>query len=156
MIAGLAVALAGVLLQPRFTVLEVAAQRLVPDGVSAQPPVEEVAPLRAFDRRYAVRFALPPDTGVRAVVAVAREQRWRVVEHGDGQVVLEREGVRATVTTAGGGALVRTQVAPWVRRSQDVAVWVAVVGGALAGGGGLWRWLRRRSGLRAATGDRRR
>lgn len=128
-VAVVAVTVAGVLVQPRFTVLELAAQRLVPDDRTAQPAVEQVDRFAAFDRRYTVRFDAP-QTGVQNVVDNAVRQRWQV-RRSDGQVaVLEREGVRAVVTVAGGTARIDTRIADSVRSRQRWSVVAALVCGA--------------------------
>lgn len=141
---------AGVLLQPRFTALELAAQRLAPESVAAQPPREQVDGWQAFDRRYIVRFPAS-DAGLTQVVEWARRQRWHVVgtQRRDG-VVLERQGIRATVTRVGALVEVRTRVAPWVRRAQRTTVGCSLPVGAASGALGMLLWLRRRPFLRVA------
>jgi hypothetical protein len=145
------VAAAGLLLQPRFTVLELAAQRLPPPQVQAQPPVETVAPGGAFDRAYVVKFPAFPGV-LDDVVDRARGQRWTVVRRGDRAVVLQREGVRAAVTVDGATVEVRAAVAPSVRTRQRQARIVATGAGAVAAPALLWWWLRRRPRLRATGG----
>ena len=141
---------AGVLLQPRFTALELAAQRLAPDRDAAQPPDEQVDTWQAFDRRYVVRFPVSDD-GLTQVVERARGQRWQVVgTQRRNRVVLERQGIRATVTRADGLAEVRTRVAPEVRRAQRSAVGWSLFVGAAAGAVGMLQWLRQRPLLRVA------
>ncbi len=139
----------GLLLQPRFIVLELGAQRLVPDGQTAQPPIEQVDRYAAFDRVYTVRFDTP-DGGLPEVVANAVRQRWRVVSSaGDGVVILEREGVRAVVEVTDGTTIVDTGVAPSVRSWQRLARIVALVVGA--GGGVVWVWYQIRGKPRLRT-----
>jgi hypothetical protein len=134
----------GLWLQPRFTVLELAARRLAPDEGDAQPPVEQVTPNGAFDRGYIVRFPTPPG-GLDVVLHHARAQRWRVVDRaGRDRATLDREGVVAIVRVAPVATTVRTRVASWVRNRQQAARRIAaVVGGALASGW-VWWQIRRR------------
>lgn len=145
---GLVIAtLVGLLLQPRFTVLELGAQRLAPGGLDAQPPIEQVADFSAFDRHYTVEFATPPG-GRAAVVDHARRQRWQVIARGaDDTVRLERDGVRADVTVAGDVTTVETRVARWVRTRQRQAQILALVVGGLWAGVAVWRVIRRQPRL---------
>lgn len=139
--------LAGLWLQPRFTVLELAAQRLAPQGAQAQPPVEEVTAYAAFDRHYVVEFPTPV-AGLPAVVDLAREQRWQVRDGPDGgAVALERGGVRADVTVAGRTTRVETSVATWVRIRQEQARWAALAIGALVSAVWVWRQITRQPRL---------
>ncbi|CAN5848402.1 hypothetical protein BH23ACT10_BH23ACT10_15760 [soil metagenome] len=138
-VAALVVAVMGVLVQPRFTVLELAALRLVPEGRTAQPAVEQVERFAAFDRRYTVRFDASA-AGVQEVIDAAAQQRWKVVTRSGGRLAtLEREGVRAVVAVTGGTARIDTRIAPSVRAWQRWSVIAALVGGAA---GGVW-WTRR-------------
>lgn len=137
-------ALLGFWLQPRFTVLELAAQRLAPDPASAQPAREDVGRFGAFDRGYAVQFPTP-DGGLDRVVDRARRLRWRVVGPiGPDRVRLEREGVAATVAAGPSTTVARTRVAPWVRVRQRQARAAAAVLGGIAAVAWLWRQVRRR------------
>ncbi|MBW3605872.1 MAG: hypothetical protein KY460_13405 [Actinobacteria bacterium] len=149
--AALAVTVAaavGVLVQPRFTVLELASQRLVPDDRSAQPPVEHVAPFAAFDRRYTVRFETP-DGRLGDVIDRAVRQRWTVVARSGDTVTLERDGVRATVVAAGPTTRITSRVAASVRTAQRWSRIVACVLGGLWGLWWVWRQLHARPRLRA-------
>lgn len=138
------VALLGFWLQPRFTVLELAAQRLAPDPASAQPAREEVARFGAFDRGYAVQFPTP-DGGLDRIIDRARRQRWLVVARdGPDRVAMEREGVAATVVAGPATTVAQTRVAAWVRiRQRQARTAAAVVGGAAAVAW-IWRQIRRR------------
>lgn len=143
----------GLLLQPRFTVLEISAQRLVPDDLPAQPPLEQVGRYAAFDRHYVVRFDTP-DGGLRDVVATAVQQRWRVVSGPrDGAVVLEREGVRAIVEATDATVVVDVGVAPSVRAWQRMARIGALAAGALGGAAWVWLQVRRQPRLRTVSGS---
>lgn len=145
----------GVLVQPRFTVLELAAQRLVLEDGNAQPPVEHVDPFSAFDRRYTVRFDTP-DGGLGDVIDRAVRQRWTVVARSDDAVTLERDGVRAAVVAAGTTTRITTRVAASVRTTQR---WSRTVAGVLGGLWGLWwtwRQLQARPRLRAVPRSHRR
>ena len=147
-VVGLLVAtLVGVWLQPRFTVLEVAAQRLAPEGLEAQPPVEEVAEYAAFDRHYTVEFPTPAGR-LSTIVNHARRQRWEILDGPEaGEVALERRGVRADVVVATDTTRVETRVATWVRVRQRQARWLALLGGAVAGGVWVRREISRRPRL---------
>ncbi|HEX6254417.1 MAG TPA: hypothetical protein VFZ70_01270 [Euzebyales bacterium] len=134
----------GLLLQPRFTVLELAAQRLAPASGDVQPPVEQVAPDGAFDRGYTVRFPTP-EGGLGTLLDQARRQRWRVVATpGGGRATLDREGVVAVVRAGPAVTTVRTRVASWVRSRQRWARRLAAVIGAVLATGWVWRQIRRR------------
>ena len=133
----------GLWLQPRFTLLEVGAQRLAPDVDAAQPPVEQVQHHGAFDRRYAVRFPTPYG-GLPAVVGNARRLRWDVTTTASDRVVLHRDGVTATVSVEGSDTRVQTRVAVWVRTRQRQGRVVAALLGAALGGWSVWAQVRRR------------
>lgn len=136
--AGLLAVVAAALLQPRFTVLEIGAQRLAPDDPSAQPPQEQVGRYAAFDRRYVVDVATP-DGGLSAILGRARRQRWEVVVPAtDGTAALERGGVTAAVTVRGPTTRITTRVADAVRARQRVGVAAATLAGLVAG---AW-WVR--------------
>lgn len=145
----LAAAVAGLLLQPRFTALELAAQRFAPDPVTAQPPVERLGPAGAFDRRYLVQFPAGP-RATDDVVERARALRWRRVDDSDDPMVFDRGGIRATVAVSARAVTVRTAVAPSVRRGQRLARRIGAVTGAVLALVALWWWLRRRPRLRVA------
>jgi len=132
LVAWLTAAVIGLWLQPRFTLLELGAQRLAPDVDVAEPAVEQVDRYGAFDRRYAVRFPTP-DGGRREVVANARRLRWDVTTTSPDRVVLHRDGIAATVSVGRSQTLVQTRVAGWVRTRQRQAQVVAVVLGAALG-----------------------
>jgi hypothetical protein len=139
----LAVGGLGLLLQPRFTVLELAAQRLAPESGDAQPPVELVGPDGAFDRGYTVRFPTPSG-GLMSLLDRAAAQRWRVVSRSrPGQATLEREGVVAVVRAGPAVTTVRTRVAARVRDLQRLARRVGLVAGALLAAGWVWQQVRR-------------
>jgi hypothetical protein len=144
LLAGVLATALGLLLQPRFTVLELGAQRLAPEQQTAQPPIEQVGRYEAFDRRYIVRFPAPSG-GLPAVLTHARRQRWTVrARDGTRHAVLERDGVVAVVDVSGGTILAETRVAAWVRVRQRQARWGAVVLGGLLGGLWVWAQVRRR------------
>jgi HAMP domain-containing protein len=152
LVGGVVAVVAAVVLQPRFTALELSAQRLAPDDPSAQPPQEQVGPYDAFDRRYVVDVTTP-DGGLAAIIDGARRQRWRVVTTGTaagGTAALERGGIAATVSVRDGTTRVTTRVADEVRARQRAGV----AGGSLAGlVAGVWwvGWqLRGNPRLRAA------
>jgi hypothetical protein len=129
------VSVVGLLVQPRFTVLELAAQRLAPEGQSTQPPVEEVDRFAPFDRHYTVLFDTPP-SGLGSLIDTAERRRWRVMSRsGDRVVTLEREGVRAVITADDGNTRVDTGIADSVRARQRWSRLVALFVGA---GWGLW------------------
>jgi hypothetical protein len=134
----------GLWLQPRFTVLELAAQRLAPDVGAAQPPVEQVATNGAFDRAYTVRFPTPAG-GMDAVLDHATTQRWRVVDRSPrGRTVLHREGVVATVRVGPAVTTVRTRVSAGVRDRQRTSRRLAAAVGAALASGWVWRQVRGR------------
>lgn len=137
-LGGVIALLAGVLLQPSFTELEQSALRLVPDGWDAQPPVELVEPLGAFDRAYRVEVRAD-DLGIAAVRDRARRLGWTVTER-DGVLELQRDGVRANVALDRESGAVTTSIDPGVRRDQRRGAVVGVAVGAAAG----WWWLVRR------------
>lgn len=143
------VAMAGVLVQPRFTVLELAAQRLVPDGQTAQPPVEQIERFAPFDRRYTVRFDTP-DEGLQGVIDAAVRRRWHVVgRSGAASVTLEREGVRAVIVVAGDTTQIDTGIARSVRRRQQGSRLAALLAGAGWGAWWTWRQIRGQPRLRS-------
>lgn len=135
--------LIGLWLQPRFTLLELAAQRLAPEVDAAQPPVEQVGRHNAFDRRYAVRFPTPSG-GLPAVVANARTLRWDVTTTSSDRAVLHREGVTAIVAVQGPDTRAQTRVAAWVRTRQRQAQAAATLLGAVFGGWSVWAQVRGR------------
>ncbi|HSJ47063.1 MAG TPA: hypothetical protein VK923_20520 [Euzebyales bacterium] len=143
LVTWLLVTVIGLWLQPRFTLLELGAQRLAPDVDAAQPPVEQVEHYGAFDRRYAVRFPTP-DAGLPAVVAHARRLRWDVSASGLDRAVLNREGITATLSVDGPETRVQTRVAAWVRTRQRQSQVVALLLGAVLGGWSVWTQVRRR------------
>lgn len=152
--AGLVALVAAALLQPRFTVLELSAQRLAPDDPSAQPPLEQVDGYAAFDRRYVVDVTTP-DGGLAAIVDRARRQRWRVVTvgagAGAGTAGLERGGVAATISVQGARTRITTRVADDVRARQRAGVVLGSLAGLLAGVWWVWWQLRGNPRLRAAA-----
>jgi hypothetical protein len=153
LVTWLLVALTGLWLQPRFTLLELGAQRLAPDVDAAQPPVEQVERYGAFDRHYAVRFPTPGG-GLPAIVANARRLRWDVTTMAPDDAVLHRDGVTATISVEGPDTRVQTRVAAWVRTRQRQAQVVAVLLGAVLGGWSVWSQVRRRPRpVRAADQD---
>lgn len=152
LLAGLAATVIGLWLQPRFTLLELGAQRLAPEVDEAQPPVEQVHRYAAFDRRYAVRFPTP-DGGLAEVVTNASRLRWEVTARASDRVMLHRDGIVATVSVRPSQTLVRTRVAGWVRARQRQAQVVAVVLGAVLGGWSIWTKLRRRPRPVRGTGQ---
>jgi hypothetical protein len=143
------------LLQPRFTILELGAQRLAPDDPSAQPPLEEVGRYGAFDRRYVV-VVTTPEGGLPAIVDQAERQRWTVVAHGGASATLERGGVTATVEVRAATTRITTRVADEVRARQRIGVVAAAVAGPIIGAGWVWSQLRGNPRLRPAgrPGDR--
>lgn len=148
--AVLAATFVGVLTQPRFTVLELAAQRLVPDGQDAQPPVEQVGRFAAFDRHYTVRFETTAP-GLQDVLDTAVGRRWQVVSRsGRRGATLEREGVRAVVVVGGGTTRIDTAIATSVRDRQRWSRLVALGGGAGLASWWVWRQIRGRPRLAPA------
>lgn len=153
LVSWLLVTVVGLLLQPRFTLLELGAQRLAPEADAAQPPVEQVERYGAFDRRYAVRFPTP-DGGLSAVIVNARRLRWEVINTTADRAVLSREGVTAIVSVEGAVTRVQTRVAAWVRTRQRQAQAAAALLGAVLGGWSMWVQVRGRPRpVRAADED---
>lgn len=142
---------AAALLQPRFTVLELGAQRLAPDDPSAQPPLEQVGRYGAFDRRYIVDVSTP-EGGLPVIVDRAGRQRWRSVDvdASGGTATLERGGVTATVDVRGDTTRIATRVADEVRDRQRIGVAAAAVAGPLIGAGWVGWQLRGNPRLRPA------
>lgn len=156
LVGGVVAVVVAVVLQPRFTALELSAQRLAPDDSSAQPPEEQVGPYDAFDRRYVVDVATP-DGGLAAIIDGARRQRWRVVTPGTavgGTAALERGGIAATVSVRDGTTRITTRVADDVRARQRAGVAGGSLAGLVAGAWWVGRQLRGNPRLRAASAAR--